>query len=148
MIRKAKKSTKYRGDSTHGWGARKKHRGAGNRGGRGNAGSGKRRKMKEPTFLAQGGKKFIGKSGMIHKRSSRKDKIINLFQLESNLQEFISKGFAKKDKDITIVDLNKAKIDKLLGFGKITTPLHVKVKSYSKKAEEKLKKVKGGVIKE
>ncbi|MBT7062960.1 50S ribosomal protein L15, partial [Candidatus Woesearchaeota archaeon] len=35
VIRKQKKSVKQRGSRTHGWGAGKKHRGAGHRGGRG-----------------------------------------------------------------------------------------------------------------
>ena len=39
---KRKKNSRQRGEWTHGWGAKKKHRGAGHRGGRGNAGSGKR----------------------------------------------------------------------------------------------------------
>lgn len=148
MTRKRKKSKKVRGDSTHGWGARKKHRGAGNRGGKGNAGSGKRRKMKEPTILAHGGRKIIGKTGMISKRRTKKDKVINLYQLESQIQKFIDKGYAKKEKDIISVDLNKAKIDKLLGLGEVTIPLQVKVKSWSKKAEAKLKESKGGVTQE
>ena len=41
-MRTRKKNTRQRGSHTHGWGAKKKHRGAGNRGGRGNAGSGPR----------------------------------------------------------------------------------------------------------
>ena len=44
MARKEKrKSNKMRARTTHGWGSMKKHRGAGNRGGRGNAGSTKQR---------------------------------------------------------------------------------------------------------
>ena len=33
-MQKKKKVTKQRGHKTHGWGSKKKHRGAGNRGGR------------------------------------------------------------------------------------------------------------------
>ena len=42
VINKSKKKLKYRGSKTHGCGSMKKRRGAGHRGGRGAAGSGKR----------------------------------------------------------------------------------------------------------
>ena len=45
---KRKKNTRMRGGTTHGYGSMKKNRGAGNRGGRGNAGSGKRADSKKP----------------------------------------------------------------------------------------------------
>ena len=41
-VNKTKKVGKYRGSKTHGGGHMKKRRGAGNRGGRGMAGTGKR----------------------------------------------------------------------------------------------------------
>ena len=41
VVYKRKKVTKYRGSVTHGGGSRKKRRGAGSIGGRGNAGTGK-----------------------------------------------------------------------------------------------------------
>jgi large subunit ribosomal protein L15 len=46
-----KKNVKQRGSKTHGWGSMKKHRGAGNRGGRGKAGTGKRGDQKKPTII-------------------------------------------------------------------------------------------------
>lgn len=147
MIRKKKKTSKFRGDSTHGWGSRKKHRGAGNRGGKGRAGSGKRRKQKEPTFLAHGGEKSIGKKGMIHKRGAEKFKIINLYQLDKILENLIKNGFAKEEKSKITVDLTKAGYGKLLGTGNIRNNVFIKVKLYSKKTEEKLNDSKGGIIK-
>ena len=42
VVQRKKKVGKYRSHTTHGGGHRKKRRGAGSRGGRGNAGSGKR----------------------------------------------------------------------------------------------------------
>ena len=147
MIRTKKKSRKYRGDSTHGWGARKKHRGAGNRGGRGMAGTGKRRGTKEPTLMNLYKKKPIGKKGMLVKRDSKKLKTINLYQLDKNIEKLIEKGLAKKDKAKVVVDLKKAGYNKLLGAGNIRNNVEIKVDLFSKKAEEKLKKAKGGIIK-
>lgn len=147
MIRKKKKTYKFRGDSSHGWGSRKKHRGAGNRGGKGRAGSGKRRKQKEPTFLAHGGEKSIGKRGMIKKREAKSNKVINLYQLDKSIENLVKNGFAKEEKSKITVDLTKAGYDKLLGTGTIRNNVFVKVRLYSKKTEEKLNKFKGGIIK-
>ena len=48
---KRKKNTRMRAHTTHGWGSMKKRRGAGNRGGRGMAGTGKRAAQKKQTIL-------------------------------------------------------------------------------------------------
>ena len=52
-----------RGTSSHGWGSKKKHRGAGHRGGKGMAGSGKRADQKKPTILNLYGNDYYGKKG-------------------------------------------------------------------------------------
>ena len=53
-----KKNSRHRGSWTHSHGEKKKHRGAGSRGGRGNAGSGKRGDAKKPSYWKI--KKFSG----------------------------------------------------------------------------------------
>ena len=50
VVNKLKKKVKYRGSKTHGCGSMKKRRGAGHRGGRGAAGSGKRGDAKKPSI--------------------------------------------------------------------------------------------------
>ena len=50
-VNKRKKNTRMRAKTTHGYGSMKKNRGAGNRGGRGMAGSGKRADQIKPTIL-------------------------------------------------------------------------------------------------
>ena len=72
MKSKRKKVNKYRGSQTHGGGAKKKRRGAGNRGGRGMAGSGKRADQKKPSILKEYGNRYFGKRGF---RSKNKKKI-------------------------------------------------------------------------
>ena len=42
VVNKRKKFSRQRGGHTHGWGSKKKHRGSGNRGGKGMGGTGKR----------------------------------------------------------------------------------------------------------
>ena len=54
-VNRRRKRVRQRGSKTHGWGAKKKHRGKGNRGGKGMAGSGKRADSKS----LQSGKRGI-----------------------------------------------------------------------------------------
>ena len=56
---KRKKAIKRRGAGrSQGWGSVKKHRGAGNRGGRGNAGAKKQGKMLDRRYFARQNKKL------------------------------------------------------------------------------------------
>ena len=137
------KTRKLRGRKTAGYGARKKHRGAGSRGGRGMAGSGKRADQKKTLILTKYGKSYYGKKGFTvpGKKYGRE---INLDQLSRKLPEFIKNGFAKKDKEVN-VDLKKAGYTKLLGRGKLEEKYLIKIKSFSKKAKEKVEQL-GGEI--
>jgi len=125
MITKRKKNMRQRGSKTHGWGAMKKHRGAGNRGGRGMAGSGKRADQKKPSIIKEYGlKNYFGKHGF--KRPQKilnHDKIMNVGDLNFDKQE---------------IDLQELGIDKLLGKGKPNKKYIIKVKSCSQKAKEKI----------
>jgi len=139
--KKMKKSRKLRGVRQHGYG--KTHRGAGNRGGRGNAGSGKKADQKKPGFWHE---KHFGKSGFKRSRVRKKQKVISLGILQDNIGDFLDKGLAKPDKDIIIVDLKKAGYVKLLGNGKLRQRINVLVPSASKKAVEKVAKLEGKII--
>ena len=76
MINKKKKTRKLRGSRTHKYGMGKKQRGAGSRGGRGNAGSGKRGQQRETKLLAKG-IKHLGKRGFKSKRKKSKERYIS-----------------------------------------------------------------------
>ena len=58
-VNKRKKDSRARGQWTHGGGSKKKRRGAGNRGGRGHSGSGKRGDAKKQIYLKK--KNYFGK---------------------------------------------------------------------------------------
>lgn len=133
VARKRSKSTRQRAGTTHGYGAMKKHRGAGNRGGRGNAGSGKRGDAKKPSFWS---KRKFGMYGFKSKSQKSEDIVINV----SELVAYANKT-NKKD-----IDLNEIKVTKLLGSGKIDKPLIVKVNKASAKAVLKIEAAKGKVI--
>lgn len=135
-VHRRKKAAKMRGSKTHGWGAMKKHRGAGNRGGRGMAGTGKRADTKKPTIINLYGNDYFGKRGFrrpqkVVKLQKRQQKMLNLEQLEK---------FDKQD-----INLTKLGYTKLLGKGKITKKYTITISSISKKAKEKIEKL-GGII--
>ena len=130
-IKRKKKTTKFRGSRYHGGGT-KKHRGAGNRGGRGLAGSGKRADHKKPTIIKLYGNDYFGGHGF--KRPARKIKIIKAINIANLPQQ-------------ATINLQELGYHKLLGKGVPTMKHEITVASCSKKAKEKIEKA-GGKIKE
>lgn len=138
-----------RGNSSHGWGSKKKHRGAGHRGGRGNAGSGKRADQKKPTFLKLYGNSYFGKSGF--KRPQKvleKINVINLGDLNKKIDYFVGKKLVKKEGEFYVVDLDKLGYQKLLGGGKLDLKLKVKAQYITEKAVKKIESKKGVIEKD
>ena len=74
-IKKRKKSSRMHGKKmgTHGWGARKKHKKSGHKGGKGMSGSGKRADHKKSLVIKLYGHKYFGKQGITSK-GTKKDK--------------------------------------------------------------------------
>ncbi len=141
-VNKRKKSNRMRASQTHGWGAKKKHRGAGNRGGRGMAGSGKRADQRKPSILKEYGNTYFGKLGFTRpQKMIHKDVTINLYFLDQNADKL-----GKKESDFYVIDLNELGYTKLLGTGTVTRKYKVICNKISKKAEEKIKKLNGEVI--
>ena len=115
---------------THGRG-KKGGRGAGLRGGRGNAGLLKHRHM----YMTKNMPDHFGRHGFKRPQSIVKnDKAINVGQLEEKFP-------GKKD-----IDLEKEGFGKLLGGGNIKSKLKIKVNSASGQAVEKVKEKGGEVI--
>jgi large subunit ribosomal protein L15 len=135
VVNKRTKFSRQRASHTHGYGSKKKHRGAGSRGGRGRAGTGKRADQQKPTFWKD--KKYFGKHGFKKKGMKKDIKTINLDYIEENINMFLKEG---------IIDLKKLGYNKLLGRGNIKSKLKIKVESASAKAIEKVKKAGGEVI--
>ena len=131
MINLARKKTKkFRGSMTHGRG-KKAGRGAGLRGGKGNAGLNKHRFM----YMVKNMPNHFGRHGFKRPQSTiKKDKIINVGKVEVIFPN-------KKD-----IDLEKEGFDKLLGGGMIKNSLKIKVNQASEKAIEKVKEKGGEVI--
>jgi large subunit ribosomal protein L15 len=124
------KTKRFRGSQTHGRG-KKAGRGAGLRGGRGNAGLCKHKFMYMMKYMPD----HYGRHGFKRPHSILKENItINVGELEEKFPE-------KKD-----IDLEKEGFNKLLGGGILNSKLKIKVNSASEKAIEKIEGKGGEVI--
>lgn len=143
---KRKKSSRMHGHNmgTHGWGARKKHKKSGHRGGKGMAGTGKRGDQKKTLLTKLYGNSYFGKQGITSK-STKKDRRlrINLQDIENKIQSFLKLGIAKKITGGYELNLSNYKI---LGEGDVKTKLIINAFEASESAIEKIKKA-GGEIK-
>ncbi len=141
---KPKKNIKQRGSKTHGWGSMKKHRGAGNRGGRGNAGSGKRGDCKK-SKMTHRNPKYFGKYGFKSKNSPE-IKSCNMFYIEKSCETLLKEGKIKENNGLIIINLKELGFDKLLSKGNISRKYKITVKYATPNVIEKIKKKGGEVI--
>lgn len=131
VVRKKKKVLKMRGKRSYGYGSHTKHRGAGNRGGRGKAGAHKHKW----SYVVKHEPGRFGKRGFKQPPAvSKKVKAINVGSLEK---------LAASNKRL---DLRELGYDKVLGSGKIGSALEVTATSFSKGAVEKIEAAGGKVI--
>ena len=129
------------GSRTRGRG-HKKGRGAGLRGGRGNAGCHKtKRIMYERVGRVWGSHGFKRPQSVVSANNS-----INLKTIEENSDNWISEGIATKKGKVVSVDLNKMGYDKLLGTGSTEKTYKLTENSASAKAVEKIKSAGGEII--
>jgi large subunit ribosomal protein L15 len=110
VVNRRKKCVKYRGSKTHGKGSMKKRRGHGNRGGTGNAGTGKRADSKKPSIWKD--PKYFGRYGFVNK-NSKKIRAIDIGDIETHIEDYKEKIKISKDK-IEII-LKNIGYDKVLG---------------------------------
>ena len=122
-----------RGSHTHGWGEKKKHRGAGSRGGKGNAGL----YFQKKSLFMNDRKKYEGEKGFT---SPTRKKIFSI-----NIRDLETLAFKQNKKEI---DVGAFGFQKVLGPGKISIPLEVKAKSFSASAKEKIEAAGGKAISE
>jgi len=135
------RSKKFRGKRTHGRG-HKAGRGAGLRGGRGNAGLHKHKYMRLVKYYPD----HFGRHGFKrHPSLTKKKKSINIAEIEERLGELIEKGVAKKEKDTIQVDLTSIGVEKLLGKGNVRNKMNITVPEASRKAKNKISEA-GGVV--
>ncbi len=129
-----KKVRKMRGSHTHGWGAKKKHRGKGSK-----AGAGRSNWLfskKSLTYSYQ--KERLGKRGFVVPGTKKEIRAINLEQLDTLAAE----------RNVKEIDVSSLGFEKVLGSGKIMRPLKLKAKMVSKGAKEKILQAGGSVVTE
>jgi len=147
--KKRKKASRMhgRGAGTHGWGARKKHKKSGHRGGKGMAGTGKRADQKKTLVTKLYGHDYFGKQGVTSKKTQKdKRQRINLEDIELNIESFMRRGIAKKTEKGIEIDLRDYKIlDASKGYT-LKNKLIIKAKKASKSAIEKVGKAGGEIL--
>ncbi len=172
-----KKVKKIRGSRTCGGGSHKKRRGAGHRGGRGNAGVHKHKYIKFVKLAKEGLYEF-GKRGFTRPFSVRKDYLdekavketlralkdkgklddytykflhsrpeLNVGDLDEIIDKLVELGLAEKD-DKYKVDLTVLGYSKLLGSGSVSKPIEVRVFEATEKAVSKIEAAGGSVLTE
>jgi len=131
-----------RGSRTHGYGQIGQHRKAGGRGGKGEAGYHKHfwtyTVAKEPNHF--------GKHGF-SSPTRHPINAVNVGELNERIEGLLAKNQATKTKEGIAIDLTQLGYDKLLGKGKVTHPLILRVESSSKSATEKIEKAGGQIQK-
>jgi large subunit ribosomal protein L15 len=173
-----KRIKKIRGSRTCGGGSHKKRRGAGHRGGRGNAGVHKHKYIRF-LKLAKEGKYEFGKHGFTRPKIltaeyllekelkdvlgelresgkideytykyflSRKD--LNVGDLDAIADRLVELGIASKEGDVYSIDLAQLGYQKLLGAGKISKAMQIKVPYATPNAVAKIEEAGGSVITE
>ena len=129
------------GSRTRGRG-HKKGRGAGLRGGRGNAGCHKtKRIMYERVGRVWGAHGFKRPQSVVSANSS-----INLKTIEENSESWIAEGIATKKGKVVSVDLTEMGYDKLLGTGSTTQSYKLTISAASAKAVEKIEAAGGEIL--
>jgi len=136
------RTKKLRGSRTHGRGA-KAGRGAGKRGGHGNAGVWKHKVMSMYKYDPG----HFGRRGFKRPQKVVSAKItMNVGEVQENLETLIRDGFATKEEGKTTIDLTRMGIDKLLGTGRVSTPMHIVVPEISRVAREKIEEAGGEIL--
>jgi len=138
MPHKLRKIRKKRGSRTQGYGRVGQHRCSGSKGyrkaGRHKAGW---------SYVLRYEPDYFGKKGFTSPKSLRgKGNIVNVGKLD----EIAEKISTKKEEGKFFIDLENLGYAKLLGTGRVTKPLIVKVASYSKSAAEKIKEAGGEIL--
>jgi len=129
-----KRRSKKKKSGTHGHGSSKKNRGAGSRGGRGNAGRGKKAKHHKMT---DEGIHKLGETGFNSRKSEQEG--INLIDIDQKIEDFVAQGVAEEKDDGYVFYASEAGYTKVLGKGDLRKDIEIHAEKFSSTAEEKLK---------
>jgi len=138
-LKKKRKAMKWRGNTTHGHGARKKWKKSGHHGGVGMAGTGKRADHKKSLVIKLFGNNYFGKQGVTSRKSAKKiNDVMNLSDISRNFDSLMKK-YGKNN----ILELKNYKI---LGEGELKEKINISARAFSESAKEKIEKAGGKII--
>ena len=141
MIRKTRKIRKLRGSRSVGGGCTKKRRGAGHRGGRGNAGLNKHHK----TWMVINDPKHFGKYGFSRPTKTIQEfKPINLLDIDNNIEKYLADEIAVKEDGQIVLDVTDLGYNKVLAKGSLSNAMVIKSPKFSQSAIAKIEEV-GGI---
>ena len=150
VVRKHKKKVqKMRGSRTHGYGAGKKHRGAGHRGGRGNAGwGGKYKDTKQPSLIKKIHLHYLPKKYRKPMRPPIQTEYnpVNIEYLEEYFDKLKNQNLIKEEDGYFVVNLAELGFNKLLARGNPTRKWKIITKFVSEKAKAKIEEAGGEVV--
>ncbi len=137
MATRLRKTRKFRGSRTHGWGQVGQHRASGHKGGLGISGQ---LKHHFSSMLKDDPDHFGHDSTHPpHPNVTKKWASVR------DLDDLFAK-FGKKEGEKKVIDLSGNGFDKLLGGGKISNAYTVKIKQSTSSAQEKVKQAGGEVL--
>jgi large subunit ribosomal protein L15 len=135
-----RKTRKKRGSRTVGWGRVGQHR---RTGGKGHRNPGRHKALW--SYVIKYEPDYYGKRGFTSPKSlKQKMNVINVGTLDG----LAEKLWVERENGKFFVDLESHGYTKLLGSGRITKPLIVKVPAFSKSAVEKVKEAGGEILEE
>ena len=138
MTTRLRKTRKMRGSRTHGWGRSGQHRDHGMLGGHRKSGWKWKRMRSKLRERRRGKLGFRCPTGMGYVST------LNVGHLSDLLERTSSS--AEKGESISVVDLKELGCWKLLGRGKITKPVTVRVAQYSSVARKKIEEAGGKIL--
>jgi len=141
LARKHRKVRKLRGSRTHGWGTSGQHRDSGSSGGRGRSGRWKHKW----TYTVRYEPHRRGKLGFRCPTGRGILNTINVGELSQLAERLLAQNKTKEENGRITIDLNELGYEKLLGGGKATKRLVVKVSKYSESAAKKINEAGGEV---
>lgn len=136
VVRKTKKMRNKRGYD-RGKGESKRNRGAGNRGGRGRAGIGKRAGHNKWRYIKEGTQN-LGKNGFVSVKQRRKFHPISI-----NVDQLDKLSSRTGQKEINLPEMG---YQKLLGKGKVVNKLVVNVPKFTESAKRKIESAGGKIV--
>jgi len=147
MATRHRKSRRFRGSRTCGWGKSGQHRESGRRGGFGRAGRYRHKKSYLIRHKEFANMKYAGMKGFVSVAQKRKPyRSLNLIQLSAIIDNLIEEKKVQYENQIPVVDLEPLGFTKLLGNGTIMRPIRVKVAICSESAQKKIKDAGGEAI--